>query len=38
LGAAAFFQEPYNAEDLLAAIQLALTGSLVAAKEEVYAI
>ena len=38
LGAAAFFQKPYNAGDLLGAIQLALAGTPVAAKEEVYAI
>jgi two-component system KDP operon response regulator KdpE len=38
LRAAAFFQKPFNAEDLLGAIQLALAGSPVAAEQEVYAI
>jgi DNA-binding response OmpR family regulator len=38
LGAAAFFQKPFNAEDLLGAIQLALSGSPVAVEQEVYAI
>ena len=38
LGAAAFFQKPFNAEDLLVAIQLALAESPVAVAPEVYAI
>lgn len=35
LGAAAFFQKPYEAEDLRGAIQLALAGRAVVEKQEV---
>lgn len=38
LGAAAFFQKPYSAEDLLGAIQLALIESPAVVEHEVYAI
>jgi DNA-binding response OmpR family regulator len=36
LGAAAFFQKPYEAEDLLGAIQLALAGAPVVENVAVY--
>lgn len=38
LGAAAFFQKPFNIDDLITATQLALGGAPVAQSHEVYAI
>lgn len=38
LGAAAFFHKPYEADDLLGAIQLALAGAPAVEEREVYAI
>lgn len=38
LGAAAFFHKPYEAEDLLGAIRLALAGAPAADAQEVYAL
>ncbi len=38
LGAAAFFNKPYDVTDLLEAIQLALAGEFVAEATEVYSI
>jgi DNA-binding response OmpR family regulator len=38
LGAAAFFQKPFSAQDLLAAIQLALSGPPTTVEAEVYAL
>jgi DNA-binding NarL/FixJ family response regulator len=36
LGAAAFFQKPYDADDLHGAVQLALAGPLVTDEQPVY--
>ena len=38
LGAAAFFHKPYEADDLLGAIRLALVGAPAVEKREVYAL
>jgi len=38
LGASAFFHKPYDADDLLGAIQLALIGAPVVEEREVYAL